>query len=158
MKLRTLAHGISLVNRFAGQSGKGYSVAEHSVKLAKMVHRAGLTSDVSRAALLHDTPECLGISDIHSRIKRTLAPEIRRLEEKLMDGIWYRFGHSELPWHQYEAALHPIDQDLGNREHRAIFGGDQLKPSTSIAYWSPEEAEAAWLLHWIKFGGKQEDW
>lgn len=123
LELEPLVHAMSQLPRWTGQTKLPYSVAEHSVRLRYLVD-ARLKRDrtLNCACLLHDLPECLGINDLQSRIKSVLAPEIRELEEVVMQGLWDRFGptHCGL-WPDVEYIIKPFDKELGDYEGHVLF-------------------------------------
>ena len=91
MDMRTIAHALSLINRFAGNLPIPYSVAQHSVRVHNLVPKSQ-----KLCALLHDVPEFL-IGDIPRPVKMR-CPDVRRLE----DSIWLKIAEaygvpSEMP-------------------------------------------------------------
>lgn len=84
-----IAAGLSLENRFSGQTGgHGYSVAQHSV----LVSQACDPQD-ALWGLLHDAPEGLGLADLPRPIK--YHPDLegfRHAEARLMCAVCLRFG------------------------------------------------------------------
>lgn len=115
-----VAHGLSQVNRFCGQTNRPYSVAEHSVALSYLVPQ---TPRMIALALLHDAPEALGCADAHGALKKLLCPAIREFEADLFDGIWWALvGPRETCVTPGEhAELKKWDSLLGNFEAR-LFG------------------------------------
>ncbi len=55
--IRDIAQGLSTTMRFNGQTRRMFSVAEHSVNVARLIQRMGHRKEVVRQALLHDAPE-----------------------------------------------------------------------------------------------------
>lgn len=155
LNLLHMAHSLANVNRFTGNTERGFSVAEHSVHLRDIVNEKYGFAPLNRAALLHDLPECLGINDLHTRIKSLLAPEVRELEEVVMWGLWKRFSGTPTFWHEMESFLKPYDRELGNYENNALFTpGYAMETSVlNLKHGNPEmlsaeEALALWKQRW----------
>ena len=95
IEIEDIAHGLSFVARWNGQT-KGnyaYSVAEHSLLVEKIfTHLNPNTSNQWKlAALLHDAPEYV-IGDMISPVKTAIGPSYSELEVKLIEAIHIRFG------------------------------------------------------------------
>lgn len=82
--LQDIAQGLGNMCRFAGQSSRFYSVAEHCTHVARLVPIA-----LGRAALLHDATEAF-IGDV-TRPLKALLPDYRAIEEKIAGAIARRF-------------------------------------------------------------------
>ena len=99
--IRDIAHGLALTCRYSGQCAKFYSVAEHSVRLAKIV-----PMKYRMAALLHDSAEAY-LTDMPKMLKIALS-NYEILERDLLHNILLRFNvPQELipPLKKYENAL-----------------------------------------------------
>jgi 5'-deoxynucleotidase YfbR-like HD superfamily hydrolase len=124
IKLRNIAHGLSMMCRFNGQCKRFFSVAQHSMNVAKEV--ASLTRDWERRksvkaqllALLHDASECLGISDICSPAKKYM-PEYQAIEKKIQDTVWSAFNleHTD---EEYEL-IDLVDKAMAAYEARELM-------------------------------------
>lgn len=91
LTLNALAHGLSQVSRFGGQTPRIVTDAEHSVHLAEWLFRhpqLQVSGPRCRYALLHDTCECLGVGDVHYQVKREYGNLLRGLENDLINAIW----------------------------------------------------------------------
>ncbi len=72
------------------------SVAEHSVVMAEwFLYCYPDEPWLAHQALLHDTPEALGMRDIPRPVKDMLGPEYRRLEAKILACVLREFELSE---------------------------------------------------------------
>lgn len=78
---------LRLINRYTGNTPRPYSVAEHSVLVARVAEKLGFGV---RYALLHDASEIV-TSDIPGPLKRYL-PGLKGIEAGFMTQILGRFG------------------------------------------------------------------
>jgi len=110
----SLATSLSKVCRYAGRTEEFYSVAEHSVILAKMVYN--LTGCRSRAltALLHDGSES-GLCDIPRDIKCHIEG-YKYLEDQLTDkiNVYYNVG-------EMDEFIHHLDYNIVYDEVHVLF-------------------------------------
>lgn len=143
--IEDVAHALSMQCRYAGHCLRFYSVAEHSVLLARHV------SPESRLwALLHDASEAY-LVDVPRPVKPFL-PGYKQAENSVMAAICERFG---LP-HEMPAEVKAAD--------RAIIGDERSNMAPCVAawyatgpgigahlqYWSPEKAKAQFLHEFRK--------
>lgn len=89
--IEDIAHSLSMLNRFNGHASRPYSVAEHSVRVARLV-----PPDQRLAALLHDASEAY-LADVPRPVKPYL-PEYKEAEHAVEKAIAERFG-LDYPWH-----------------------------------------------------------
>lgn len=148
VNLRDIAHALSMACRYGGHCKRFYSVAEHSV------HMARAASPQNRLwALLHDAPETY-VADIVRPAKGILQPVYGNLERKIMNAICERFGlDQEMPaeikdldnrilFDEGMKLLTPCaDKNTGNDWWHAWAPGIGAK----IECWVPDMAEAAFL-------------
>lgn len=80
-----IAHGLSHLCRFAGQTRVFYSVAEHSVYVANLCPPEHMLW-----GLLHDAAEAY-VVDVPKPLKR-MVPEYREIERKVMAAVCRKFG------------------------------------------------------------------
>ena len=88
--LEDIAHNLARVCRFGGAVDEYYSVASHSVYVAREVERANHPLHVVRGALLHDATEAY-LGDMVSGLKRMM-PEYRALERRYAHAIEAQYG------------------------------------------------------------------
>jgi len=116
-----LAYGLAHVTRFGGQVG-AYSVAEHSVRLARWVYEAGHGRRAELAMLLHDAPECLGEGDHQRFVKRAFfGSGPAEYSAMICDALWQRFA-PDAPhrFADYVPLVKWFDERLGHAEARAL--------------------------------------
>jgi 5'-deoxynucleotidase YfbR-like HD superfamily hydrolase len=88
VSLEDIAHGLSRICRFGGQSAHHYSVAQHSVLVSEGIESVGHSTLEAMCGLLHDAaeayigdvvwplkraPEMAGYADIEARVERAIA-------------------------------------------------------------------------------------
>jgi len=142
--IEDIAHSLSLQCRYAGHCIKFYSVAEHSVLIARHL-AAKHAPEVALAGLLHDAPEAYCVD-----IPRPLKPYLtnyRAIEQDNWLAIAARFQlNRELPREVHEADNRIIADELVNLREmswHARYAGKEL--GVKLRYWSPEEAETEFL-------------
>lgn len=141
--IRDIAHGLSNICRFAGQSRRFYSVAEHSLLLSWVVPR-----QQALWALLHDAPEAY-MGDIPRPVKRCI-PGISELEAGVMSCVARRFG---LEGTEVPDFVHFQDTNILMNEAAVLLGptphpwntGGVIIPGIRIACYTPEVVEGLFL-------------
>lgn len=98
--LPDLAYALAHLNRYTGHAG-AYSVAQHSVLVARALRDEGHAEGVQRAGLMHDAHEAI-VGDVSSPVKRALASLMpcntcgvdpwRELEGRAARAVALRFG------------------------------------------------------------------
>ncbi|TNF35165.1 MAG: hypothetical protein EP329_06525 [Deltaproteobacteria bacterium] len=149
LDIADIAHALSQLCRFNGHCRTFYSVAEHSVRVARAV-----PPEDALWGLMHDASEPY-LADVPRPLKERL-PEYHVAEDRFMQAVAARFG---LPWPMPES-VHHADTVLLATEARDLMGTDattwgiDVAPLPEvIAPWSPTEAEAAFLALWRELGG-----
>lgn len=141
LRIADIAHSLSMQCRYAGHCIRFYSVAEHSVLLARHVapeHRLW--------ALLHDASEAY-LVDVPRPIKGDLVG-YKDIERKLMSVIAFNFGlRGEMPAEVHDDDVRIcVDEKAQNMAPGQMWGIDGLEPlGIKLQFWSPAEAEAAFL-------------
>lgn len=139
--IEDIAHSLSMLCRFNGHSRIFYSVAEHSVRVSKI-----LPPNLQLWGLLHDSAEAY-LSDIPRPLKKNFR-EFREVEDALLEVIARRFG---LSW--------PMPAEVVEADNRllATEARDLMAPhpepwnlpfpplAERIVPLGPAEAEAAFL-------------
>lgn len=85
-----IAHALSMMCRFNGHTKRHYSVAEHCVNVSKLCYEAG-GAEAGLVGLLHDAAEAY-TGDLVQPLKRLLGPKFRKVEDRIENAVWRRFG------------------------------------------------------------------
>lgn len=151
IELADIARGLAQTCRFAGQTTRFYSVAEHAIYVAELVLDAG-RQDLALAALHHDSHEAY-LGDWPSPLKHTLGN--RKFEQSALSidaAIATRFGfEAELFRHtvvkaadllalRREAATLKFSHGVGPH-----WGFDAPEQPLAGIGWEPDEAERRFL-------------
>jgi uncharacterized protein len=142
--IEDIAHSLSLQCRYAGHCLRFYSVAEHSVLIARSL-AATHAPEVALAGLLHDAPEAYCVD-----IPRPLKPYLtnyKGIEQKNWLAIAARFQiDRELPDEVHDADNRIIADELVNlvpMPWHARYAGQEL--GVHLRFWSPEKAEQEFM-------------
>lgn len=147
IRIDDIAHALSNLCRYNGQTPKFYSVAEHSVRLATYTADPNL----ARFLLLHDASEAY-LADIPSPLKVLPCFSEYREHEKRLQATIYRWF--DLDPMCEPSAVHDLDRGILSDEATALFGTrrhpEWIGP-TSLGIvatdwgWTPLEAEDEFL-------------
>ena len=85
--IRDIAHSLSMLCRFNGHCLRFYSVAEHSVRVSRI-----LPEPLRLWGLLHDAGEAY-VTDLPRPVKGQL-PQFRELEDRILEQVAQTFGLS----------------------------------------------------------------
>jgi hypothetical protein len=145
--IEDIAHSLSNQCRYAGHTSKFYSVAQHSVMVARIVPRQHFAW-----GLLHDAAEAY-LVDLPRPLKRfsPLGNVYRPIEARLMMCVCERFG---LPYAE-PPEVKDADNVLLMTEKRDLMPHSPAKwvetsePLPNIIMpWKPERAECEFLYAW----------
>jgi uncharacterized protein len=155
--IEDIAHALSLVCRYAGHIEIMYSVAEHCVRISRLL------DDPTEAlwGLLHDGSEAY-YGDIHRYLKRM--PEMRgyrRLENRCMRAIAKKFKLKPYNRGKEPASVHLADRILAITEMRDLrrykrykdrrVDGVYIQPLSGIIKpWSSRRAEREFLKRFVQ--------
>jgi len=147
--IRDIAHALSHICRFAGNSRSFYSVAQHSVLVARR-----LPERLRLAGLLHDSAEAY-TGDIISPIKYSIAPRYENLEARILQVIGRKFCVSLTPMHPW---VHEVDKRTGATELRDLIGDfDDCEilpyPFQHITPVGPHEAREMFMDAFVEMVG-----
>jgi hypothetical protein len=144
--LEDVAHGLSNICRYTGACRRRYSVAEHSVIIARWLREHGYSNEEQLCGLLHDAPEALsGFGDV-ARPAKQLAPIIKATEESIWRlAVAPKFGLPiELPGIVHEADNRIIADEMS--QNMGEVDPAYTSPlGIRLGYWTPEVAEAAFI-------------
>jgi hypothetical protein len=128
-----VAHSLSMQTRFGGHSKVFYSIAEHSLWVAKKLQKDGMSPIVVYAGLMHDSSEAY-LVDIPKPIKLEL-PDYNRLEDSLTIRLAKKFQFEypfpvvikkidkkalKYEWNKYIVADNPV-QSMSQAEAKKEF-------------------------------------
>lgn len=137
-----IAHGLSMMCRFAGQCRTFYSVAQHSYLVSTLV-----SPEDALAGLMHDAAEAF-IGDMAKPLK-VLLPQYKEIERRVEAAIFARFRISQpLPNSIKEADIRMLvtEQQQIMRNHDDWDYTRGLSPfDIEIPFWPPEIAKANFL-------------
>lgn len=143
--IRDIAHSLSMQCRYAGHSQRFYSVAEHSVHVARFCRQYG--PEAALEGLLHDATEAY-IVDVPRPIKPFLTG-YKEAERRVSHAIAERF---DLYMAGHPSIVHEADNRILHDERAALMApcsrdwsltGQPL--GVTIECWSPDRAEREFL-------------
>lgn len=153
-RIDDIAHALSLLNRFTGHTRVAYSVAEHSCRVAELVHET--RPDLVLEALLHDASEAY-LGDVASPLKQhpSFGEAYREAERALQGRIYRTFGcdgHEDPEVKRADLILLATEKRdlLGPGPDWALLRDVEPLPST-IRPWSAGKAELEFLRHYGAF-------
>lgn len=98
IKFDDIAHALSNACRFAGHTRRFYSVAEHCVRVSRIVEAWGLIEPLTAIALMHDAHEAY-VWDCPRPFKPLLGDIYKAFAKKADDAIGRRFGINPAYFH-----------------------------------------------------------
>lgn len=138
--IEDIAHALARLCRYNGHCLRFYSVAEHSVHVARHVARRH-----ALWALLHDASEAY-LADVPRPLKAHL-PGYKDMEARVMAAVCARFGlDAAMPKEVHEADDRIIGDERGNLsvcEARWSVNPEPL--GIALSFWTPARAEAEFL-------------
>lgn len=129
-----IAKGLSNACRFGGQTSKFYSVAQHSVFVARM-----LPSDLKFAGLLHDAHEFV-MGDVVSPYK-DYYHGYREIQNELQDAIYRRFS----------VLLNDTDKNLIKQVDGNVCEMEKMMTrefKDCFYFWEPETSFHRYVKEW----------
>lgn len=149
--IEDIAHSLAMQCRFAGHCHRFYSVAEHSVLMARHLRWEGV--DVALWALLHDASESY-LVDVPRPVKPYL-PGYKEAEAKVMAAVCERFAlAAEMPAVVHEADGRIIADELENMAPMEWQAKHDDPLGVNIRCWSPEKAEVEFLATFDALTGR----
>ncbi|WP_395449657.1 hypothetical protein ACHMW7_07475 [Aminobacter sp. UC22_36] len=146
-----IAHGLSLICRYAGQCDRFYSVAEHCV------HVSEVASDHAYAALMHDAAEAF-IGDVTRPLKQLL-PAYKRIEADVERAIFDRFS---VPYPLPDAVKKADLRVLAAEQAQIMPSGTDawahaagvIPAKITVKSYSPPEAKQIFLQRFEQLHGR----
>lgn len=150
IRFEDIAHGLSNVCRFGGQSKTFYSVAEHSVRVAQWLMRTEKSEELAAWGLVHDASEAY-LGDVIRPIKKFF-PAYKVVEEKVMKAVTKKLG---LPWPE-PALVKKADNVILACEARDLMNppcGSEMpeKPDHTVEPIKPVRPEGAKFMFEVEF-------
>jgi hypothetical protein len=150
-----IAHSLSSQCRFTGHTREFYSVAEHSMLVAKLVDDPKL----KLCALMHDACEAY-MTDVATPVKAFLT-DYRPLEHTMWKAVAQKFG---LPVELPDEVKYADRQALMIEAEKLIHSGGKdwvefktvVIPDVPVACLSPKEARFLFLCSFNNYGGTPE--
>ena len=145
--IEDIAHGLSNICRYVGQCKTFYSVAEHSVRMAEILIKRGMSSR-ALLALLHDSPEAY-VNDLNTTVKKLL-PVYVKVEADLLNTILDTYHVRRDDTLMDREIVKDLDTMIRTPEVLSLFSaheGWNLKPFSYsyIRPWSSKKAEKKFL-------------
>ncbi len=151
--IEDIAHSLSLQCRYAGHCVRFYSVAEHSVLIARHL-AAKRAPEVALWGLLHDASEAY-LVDVPRPVKPYLTG-YKAAEAKVMAAVCERFGMPlDMPPEVHEADERIIADELVNlvpMDWHARYTGREL--GVRLRYWTPDKAREEFLATFDALRGR----
>jgi len=140
--IEDIAHSLSMQCRYAGHCLRYYTVAEHSVLMARHLRPEGV--EVALWALLHDASEAY-LVDVPRPVKPYLEG-YKAAEAKVMAAVCDRFGlPHEMPAIVHEADERIIADEMVNLVPMDWHGKHRNPLGVKLQHWSPDDAKAEFL-------------
>lgn len=139
--IEDIAHSLAHQCRYGGHCERFYSVAEHSVLMARAIGRnAGLY------ALLHDAAEAY-VADVPRPLKRHLVG-YKEAEDRVLSLVLKRFGlRSEMPPEVKLADERILADEIRQNMRPMAWHADYDDPlGVDLEFWAPERAEDEFLI------------
>lgn len=133
VNLLDIAHGLSLICRYTGQTKYFYSVAQHCLNVYRDLKDLGYNEEIQLLGLLHDASE-IYISDLPKPFKREI-PQYKIFELKIEEVIYEKFGlecpneeihkiikfsDNEVLYNEVEILMNNVDNWTSKYPHRKI--------------------------------------
>jgi hypothetical protein len=147
VEITDIAHSLAMQCRYTGHCLRFYSVAEHSVLMARHFIKTGM-AEYALPALLHDATEAY-LTDVPRPVKPFLQG-YREAEQRAWLAIADRFALDPvLSAHVSDAdARILVDERAQNMAPSAVEWSNMPSPEplgVTLQFWTPEQAEAEFL-------------
>ncbi|WP_200933043.1 hypothetical protein [Acidovorax sp. Leaf160] len=154
--LPSIAHHLSIINRFTGATKRPYSVAEHSLLCADISEQAGHPPHLQLACLMHDAHEAI-TGDMSSPAKWTVGDAWRAFEQPQARALRRHFGLLTA-FTAHAPSIHQVDLIALATERRDLMPyragthapwpildtpGNEV-PTVSISLTAPKREQTHW--------------
>ncbi len=120
--IESIAHSLSIINRFTGHTKRPYSVAEHSIVCVDIAEHLGLPAYVQLACLMHDAHEAF-VGDISSPAKWAMGRMWDDFERTHAGPLRRWFG-LQTTFVAHRRAIHAVDLMALATERRDLTAWD----------------------------------
>lgn len=149
--IRDIAHALSMQCRYAGHCRRFYSVAEHSVLIARWL--VGKNKPAAIYGLLHDASEAY-LCDVPRPVKPYLNG-YGEAELRVQAAVWAHFGlRGHVPAIVKEADDRILADELVNMTRMPWHARHADPLGVPMMYWSPAEAEREFLNTYAALTGE----
>lgn len=155
-----IAQGLSNVCRFAGQCPKFYSVAQHSVLVAKLINHSREATDLSKEerrivvfqGLMHDATEAF-LGDVTTPLKKLLAA-YKALETELHADLMRRLGlpielHALVKHYDLVALAIEQREVMKNTDEWLVLKDIRPPRDYALPVQTPEQARESFLNYYL---------
>ena len=149
LDIRDIAHSLANICRYVGHTGTHYSVAEHSVWVARAAaNKVGprLRKHALRQGLLHDAPEAY-LGDLSRQLKNL--PGIKEAYGHL-ETLWAKAIHERFYLHVFLQEVKAADKAIWYYESTQLF-------PNHTDYWVQEDVGMADAFAGIELGLSAQD-
>jgi hypothetical protein len=151
--IEDIAHSLSMQCRYAGHCISHYSVAEHSVHVARWLQRK-YGPEMAIHGLLHDATEAY-VVDVPRPLKPSLT-NYKEIEERNWQAIAARFNLAwTLPPEVHDADNRIIADELVNMHPMEWHAHYNTPLGVRIGCWSPKDAEYEFLRTFEDLTGRR---
>jgi uncharacterized protein len=150
--LEDIVNNLAKICRFAGNVSRFYSVAEHSVILAKKVLSEGGSEQEALGALFHDATEAY-LCDVARPIKKHLG-NYMEIEQGLQDVIFSKFGLEPMSQRVEDWDINIVADEAAELFQSVPDWVKYYEPlGVQITGWSCDKAEIEFLKMYNKLTG-----
>lgn len=126
---RDIANGLAYTCRFVGQGTEFYSVARHSLNVARHLEATGASPAVQAYGLLHDASEAY-LGDVPGTLKPQLT-EYKSVERRVMEAVWEWAGLGT-PTDRHRQRVRAVDKAVFEHEAAEFLPAYDSEPDPAI--------------------------
>ena len=152
----SIAHALSNICRFCGNTRRFYSVAEHSLLVERLVRAKTKDPRILLGALTHDCSESF-VGDVISPVKDLIGRRWDEIEDTVHEAIRRHFG-IDGDHQTSDIIVWDSDAEARHMEERALFPGKTPLPTDlPIRCYNPKKARRLFLRRLGKLKKQCED-